>query len=152
MRSTLLPSSRLWTSLFLGLCWLPWVSEHATAQLWDVPPLPPVKYVQAQDGMTATIGNESVHISVCRPSVIHFVSTPEPPTTRQIQPWMLDSRESCPGAKFKVSETTDAAILTTDTLKIELSLKWGNVQFSTAGGENLLRERNSIPRAYEPLN
>jgi alpha-D-xyloside xylohydrolase len=63
---------------------------------------------------------------------------------------MLDSKESCPGAKFKVSETTDAAILTTDTLKIELSLKWGNVQFSTAGGENLLRERNSIPRTYEP--
>jgi alpha-D-xyloside xylohydrolase len=49
-----------------------------------------------------------------------------------------------------VSETTDAAILTTDTLKIELSLKWGNVQFSTAGGENLLRERNSIPHTYEP--
>jgi alpha-D-xyloside xylohydrolase len=63
---------------------------------------------------------------------------------------MLDSKESCPGAKFKVSETTDAAILTTDTLKIELSLKWGNVQFSTAGVENLLRERNSIPRTYEP--
>jgi alpha-D-xyloside xylohydrolase len=126
------------------------MAKQATAQLWDVPPLPPVKYAQAQDGISATIGNESVHISVCRPSVIHFVSTPEPPTTRQIKPWMLDSKESCPGAKFKVSETTDAAILTTDTLKIELSLKWGNVQFSTAGGDNLLRERNSIPRTYEP--
>lgn len=126
------------------------MAKQATAQLWDVPPLPTVKYAQAQDGISATIGNESVHISVCRPSVIHFVSTPEPPTTRQIKPWMLDSKESCPGAKFKVSETTDAAILTTDTLKIELSLKWGNVQFSTAGGDNLLRERNSIPRTYEP--
>jgi alpha-D-xyloside xylohydrolase len=63
---------------------------------------------------------------------------------------MLDSKESCPGAKFKVSETTDAAILTTDTLKIELSLRWGNVQFSTVGGDNLLRERNTIPRTYEP--
>lgn len=101
--------------------------------------------------MTATIGNESIHISVCRPSVVHFVSTLEPPNTiRQSQPWMLDSKESCPGAKFRVSETSDAAILTTDTLKVELSLKWGNVQFSTAEGENLLRERNSIPRTYEP--
>src|SRR6201997_2773504 len=150
MRSTLLPSSRLWASLFFGLCCLTWMAKQATAQLWDVPPLPPVKYAQAQDGIRATIGNESLHISVCRPSVIHFVSTPEPPTTRQIKPWMLDSKESCPGARFKVSETTDAAILTTDTLKIELSLKWGNVQFSTAGGENLLRERSSIPRTYEP--
>jgi hypothetical protein len=65
---------------------------------------------------------------------------------------MLDSKESCPGAKFKVSETTDAAVLTTDTLKIELSLKWGNVQFSTGGGENLLRERNSIPAPTNLLN
>jgi alpha-D-xyloside xylohydrolase len=150
MRSTLLPSSRLWTSFFLGLCCLTWTAKQATAQLWDVPPLPPVKFAQAQDGITATIGNEIVHISVCRPSVIHFVSTPEPPTARQIKPWMLDSKESCPGTKFKVSETTDAAILTTDTLMIELSLKWGNVQFSTASGEGLLRERNSIPRTYEP--
>jgi alpha-D-xyloside xylohydrolase len=63
---------------------------------------------------------------------------------------MLDPKESCPGAKFQVSQTTEAAILTTDRLKVELSLKWGNVQFSTAGGENLLRERNSIPRTYEP--
>jgi alpha-D-xyloside xylohydrolase len=150
-RSTLVPSRNLWTSLFLSLCWLIWSTQKATAQLWDVPPLPPVKYAQVQDGMTAKIGNESVHISVCRSSVIHFVSTPEPPNkVRQSQPWMLDSKESCPGAKFQVSETKDAAVLTTGTLKIELSLKWGNVQFSTAGGESLLRERNSIPRTYEP--
>jgi len=59
---------------------------------------------------------------------------------------MLSSKESCPGANFQVSQTAEAAILTTDTLKVELSLKWGNVQFSIARGENLLRERNSILR------
>ncbi len=151
MSSTSFSLSRLCVSLFLGLCWFPWGSEQAAGQLWDVPPLPPVRYVQAQDGITATVGNESVHISVCRSSVIHFVSTPGPLNkVRQNLPWMLDSKESCPGAKFQVSETSDAAILATDALKIELSLKWGNVQFSTAGGENLLRERNSIPRTYEP--
>ena len=151
MRLNLLPSRSFWTSLFLGLCGLTGTATQATAQLWDVPPLPPVKYAQARDGMTATIGNESVHISVCRSFVIHFVAAPEPPDTiRQSQPWMLDSKQSCPGAKFQISQTSDAAILTTDALKIELSLKWGNVQFSTATGEGLLRERNSIPRTYEP--
>src|SRR5690349_5950824 len=151
MRLNLLPSSSFWTSLFLALCWFIWTTEQATAQLWDVPPLPPVKYVQAQDGITATIGSESVHISVCRSSVIHFVASPEPPnTTRQNQPWILDSKQSCPGAKFQVSQTAEAAILTTDALKIELSLKWGNVKYSTVTGEDLLRERNSIPRTYEP--
>jgi len=87
MRSTLLPSSKLWTSLFFGLCCLTWMAKEATAQLWDVPPLPPVKYVRAQDGITATIGNESVHISVCRPSVIHFVSTPESVSTVWVSQW-----------------------------------------------------------------
>lgn len=151
MRLNLLPSSGFWTSLFLGLCGLTGTATQATAQLWDVPPLPPVKYAQARDGMTARIGNERVHISVCRSFVIHFVAALEPhDTIRQSQPWMLDSKQSCPGAKFQISQTSDAAILTTDALKIELSLKWGNVQFSTATGEGLLRERNSIPRTYEP--
>jgi alpha-D-xyloside xylohydrolase len=132
------------------MCCFLWSTMKARAQLWDVPPLPPVKHAPAPDGMTATVGSESLHISVCRSSVIHFVATPEPPNTvKQNQPWMLDSKESCPGAKFQVSQTAQGAILTTDTLKIELSLKWGNVQFSTAGGESLLRERMSIPRTYE---
>ena len=139
------------TYFFIGLwCFLGGTTE-ARAQLWDVPPLPPVKYAAAPDGMTATVGNESLHISVCRSAVIHFVATPEPPNTvRQPQPWMLDPKESCPGAKVQVLLTADAAILSTDTLKIEFSLKWGNVQYSTVAGERLLREGNAIPRTYEP--
>jgi alpha-D-xyloside xylohydrolase len=102
--------------------------------------------------MTATVGTESLHISVCRSSVIHFLATPESPDKLKInQPWMLDSKESCPGAKFQLSQTPDAAVLTSDTLKIEFSLKRGNVQFSTRGGESLLRERDSVPRTYEPI-
>ncbi|MFI5096298.1 MAG: hypothetical protein ACHQIK_22995, partial [Candidatus Acidiferrales bacterium] len=137
--------------LLLGLCCFFWSATEARAQLWETPPLPAVKYAPAPDGMIATVGNESVHISVCRSSVIHFVATPEPPdTVRKPQPWMLDLKESCPGAKFQVSSTADAAILTTDTLKIEFSLKWGNVQYSTISGESLLREGNAVPRTYEP--
>ena len=87
MRLNLLLSSRFWTSLLLTLCGLIWAAQQATAKLWDVPPLPPVKYAQAPDGMMATIGHESVHFSVCRSSVIHFVASPEAPnTTRQNQP------------------------------------------------------------------
>ena len=121
------------------------------AQLWDVPPLPAVQYAAAPDGMTATIGKESVHISVCGASVIHFVAAPElHSAVARSQPWMLDPKDACPGAKFQLSQTADAAVLTTDTLKVELSLKRGNVQFSTTGGEVLLRERDSVPRTYEP--
>ncbi|HZD30616.1 MAG TPA: TIM-barrel domain-containing protein [Candidatus Angelobacter sp.] len=117
-----------------------------------MPPLPTVTVAAAPDGMTATVGTENLHISVCRSSVIHFVATPAPAEKlKQNQPWMLDSTESCPRAKFQFSQTTDAAILTTDALKIELFLKRGNVQYSTRGGEILLRERDSIPRTYDPV-
>jgi len=121
------------------------------AQLWDIPPLPPVKVAPASDGLTATIGSEKVHISVCGGSVIHFVASPEPtePAAKN-QPWMLDPKESCPGAKFELSQTPESAVLTTETVKVELSLKWGNVEFRTTAGESLLRERNSVPRTYEP--
>src|ERR1039458_7703585 len=78
-----------------------WSPADAVAQLWDTPPLPPVKYSPAPDGMTVSVGAEQVHVSVCRSAVMHFVANPEPSNAiRQNQPWMLDSKESCPGAKF----------------------------------------------------
>jgi alpha-D-xyloside xylohydrolase len=151
-RATSVRQRNMWLSILAMCCFL-WSATPTRAQLWEVPPLPPVHYGQAPDGITATVGNESLHISVCRPGVIHFVATPEPPANvKPNQPWMLDSKESCPGAKFDVSQTADVAILTTDTLKVELSLKWGNVQYSTVRNESLLRERNSIPRTYDPAD
>jgi alpha-D-xyloside xylohydrolase len=151
-RATSVRQRNMWLSIPAMCCFL-WSATPARAQLWEVPPLPPVHYAQAPDGITATVGNESLHISVCRPGVIHFVATPEPPANVKLnQPWMLDSKDSCPGAKFNVSQTADVAILTTDTLKVELSLKWGNVQYSTVRNESLLRERNSIPRTYDPAD
>ena len=113
------------SSLLFVMCCLLWSPTDARAQLWETPPLPPVKYAAAADGMTVSVGAEQVHVSVCRSAVIHFVANPEPSNAiRQNQPWMLDSKESCPGAKFQISQTADEVILTTDTLKIEFSLKW----------------------------
>ncbi len=128
---------RISSFLLLAICCLLGSPADARAQLWETPPLPPVKYSPAPDGMTFSVGAEQVHVSVCRSAVIHFVATPEPSSAvRQNQPWMLDSKESCPGAKFQISQTADEVILTTDTLKIEFSLKWGNVQYSTLGRRN----------------
>jgi alpha-D-xyloside xylohydrolase len=152
MRGGTLQAFNIWTLVFLVVCCLLGSATEANAQLWEVPPLPLVKDAPASDGMSATVGAENLHISVCRSSVIHFVATPE--LTSAVDPnppWMLDSKESCPGGTFQVSQTADAAILTTDTVKIELSLKWGNIKYSTIGGEDLLRERNAIPRTYETV-
>ena len=139
------------TSVFLGICCFLFSAMETRAQLWDVPALLPVNYAPAPDGMTASVGKESVHISVCRSGVIHFFATPESSRmVRQTQPWMLDPKESCPGAKFQVSRPPTRYALPPTLLKIEFSLKWGNVQYSTCSGESLLREGNAIPRTYEP--
>jgi alpha-D-xyloside xylohydrolase len=150
---TIPPGQARWSRALLILSLFSLVQSPLAlkAQLWEVPPLPAVTHAEAADGLIATVGKESLHISVCSSSVIHFVATPEPSyAVRHDKPWILNSKDSCPGAKFQVSKTADAAILATDTLKIELSLKWGNVKYSTMGGEALLRERNSIPRTYDP--
>src|ERR1035437_1443012 len=86
------------SSVLLAMSCFLWSPTDARAQLWETPPPPPVTYAAAADGMTVSVGAEQVHISVCRSAVIHFVANPEPSRAiRQSQPWMLDSKESCPG-------------------------------------------------------
>ena len=63
---------------------------------------------------------------------------------------MLDRKQSCPGAKFQFSQTDDMAVLTTAALKVEFSLKRGNLTYSSTGGKLLLRESSDVPRTYEP--
>jgi alpha-D-xyloside xylohydrolase len=137
--------------IFLALSCYLGSAERLAGQLWEVPPLPPVTASQAPDGVTASVGNEVLHITVCRPSVIHFLATPSSENSSAKHPWVLDAKESCPGAKFSFSQSADTATLTTDTLKVELSLKWGNVKYSNLAGATLLRERNAVPRTYDPV-
>jgi alpha-D-xyloside xylohydrolase len=115
------------------------------------PPPPPISVSQADDGLTAKVGDESLHISVCADSVIHVVASPKPlDSLHSPQPWMLDPKQSCPGAKFEFAETADADTLTTGTLKVEFSRKRGTLKYSSAAGEKLLAERDGMPRTYEP--
>ena len=49
--------------LLLAICCLLGSPTDALAQLWDTPPLPPVTYAPAADGMTLSVGAEQVYIS-----------------------------------------------------------------------------------------
>ena len=92
----------------------------AAQLLGAIPALPPVVVTQTADGLTATIGDETLRVSVCNASVIHVIATPKPPgSIKDDHPWILDPKQSCPGAKFQFSQTDDAAVLTTATLKVE---------------------------------
>jgi len=127
-------------------------STPLTAQLLGaIPPLPPVVVTRAEDGLTAKIGDESLRVSVCSAFVIHVVATPKSiESLRHDQSWILDAKQSCPGAQSQFSQTDETAVLTTASLKVELSLKRGNLTYSSVGGQDLLHESDQVPRTYEP--
>jgi alpha-D-xyloside xylohydrolase len=145
-------ATRLGCAVTLALSFLVTYSTPLTAQLLgQIPPLPSVVVTRTDDGLMANIGDETLRVSVCNVSVIHVTATPKSPESiRHDQPWILDPKQSCPGAQFQFSQSDDTAILTTATLKVELSLKRGNLKYSNIGGQDLLHESDAVPRTYEP--
>jgi alpha-D-xyloside xylohydrolase len=111
---------------------------------------PSISIVQTAQGFTAKIGDESLRVTVCDDDVIHLVAGPgDPAASSPVQPWMLDASKSCPGAKFQFAQDDKNASLTTTALKVEFSLKNGNLTYKDSQGKSLLREGNNEPRTYE---
>ncbi|HEX5284264.1 MAG TPA: TIM-barrel domain-containing protein [Bryocella sp.] len=114
------------------------------------PELPVIVVRQAPHGLHATVGHESVDVTVCTDTVIHVVTTPEGQADRSAKPWMLAASESCPGAEFQYANDGKNAALTTSKLRVQFSLHAGNLIFEQADGGSLLREGEKVPRTYEP--
>jgi alpha-D-xyloside xylohydrolase len=141
-----------WATILLLLLWSV-NSPRSAAQIpgIDIPPQPPTTVTKTDDGMTATIGDETLHVAVCGESVIHVTASPKPLSeVVHDQPWMLDRRQACPGAPFQFNQTRDESTLTTRTLKVIFSPERGNLTYTSAHGEMLLREGDAVPRTYEP--
>ncbi len=112
--------------------------------------LPAISVEQTAHGFAAKIGDESLHVTVCGDDVIHVVAGPGDPTASSpVQPWMLEESKSCPGASFHFAQDDREAILTTAALKVEFSLKNGNLAYRDLQGKSLLRESSNEPRTYE---
>jgi alpha-D-xyloside xylohydrolase len=145
------PDKHKWTIFLLSLCVIVLPSRSSAQMPGKFPPMPPITVTKTADGMMAKIGDENLHISVCADTIIHIVASPKPlDSLKSAQPWMLDSKQSCPGAPFQFSESDDADTLTTAALKVEFSRKRATLRYSSAGGERLLQERDGLPRTYEP--
>jgi len=111
---------------------------------------PSISVEQTARGFAAKIGGESLHVTVCGDNVIHVVAGPgDPAESSPVQPWMLDASKSCPGAKFQFAQDGKDASLTTAALKVEFSLKNGNLNYRDIHGKSLLREGTNEPRTYE---
>jgi alpha-D-xyloside xylohydrolase len=115
-------------------------------------PAPPATIVaQSPQGFDATIGNETLHLIVCSDSILHVVSRPNDVAANHPQPWLLPAGQSCKGAPFEFSKDDKAATLKTTKLTVSISLARGNLTFATSDGKSLTRERDSVPRTYDPV-
>ena len=136
----------LYVSIAICISVLP-ASVQLVAQAHSAPP---ISVEQTARGFAAKIGGESLHVTVCGDNVIHVVAGPgDPAASSPVQPWMLDASKSCPGAKFQFAQDGKYASLTTAALKVEFSLKNGNLEYRDIHGKSLLREGTSEPRTYE---
>jgi alpha-D-xyloside xylohydrolase len=145
-----MPSQNL---LRLALCLIPFTAAFAQQD-------PHVTVQQSPTGLTAHIDDETLHLIVCQPTVIHVIAgpgDPSPATDPQQQPWITPN--SCPGAKFTFAQDAHFATLTTSAVKVSLSLRGGNLTYTKAdaapdgnhiASSDLLREGNQVPRTYEP--
>ena len=130
-----------------------WGAHIGMAQMpgQNLPGLPPISAEQSEHGIRATMGTDVLDIVVCSDSVIHVVAKANAEVEPGQKPWMLDASQSCPGAPFQFAHDAKADTLKTRQLEVTFSLDRGNVSFRAVGGETLLREGNSLPRSYEPM-
>ncbi|MGA8043689.1 MAG: TIM-barrel domain-containing protein, partial [Terracidiphilus sp.] len=106
---------------------------------------------QTPSGFRASAGAETMDVTVCADSVIHVVAKPDQGNAPAPQrPWMLDPKQSCPGAPHTFAKDAQSASIKTARLEVSVSLERGNLSFRTIGGESLLQEGRNLPRAYEP--
>lgn len=126
-------------------------SAHAQMPGQSMPELPPVSAVQTVQGAHATVGDETIEITVCANSVIHVVAKPTSNVAEGRRPWILDAEHSCPGAPFTYAQDSSSAAIKTETLEVAFGLQRGNISFRTCSGYSLLNEGSNVPRTYEPV-
>lgn len=116
---------------------------------------PSVTSVQSNpSGFEVSIGHERLRVTACNDATFHVVATPSQEHAQgssPVQPWMLDPRTACPGAKADFTEEADGYLLTTARLRVKLEKAGGNLVYSTVDKKELFRESSSVPRTYEPV-
>jgi len=137
----------------MPIIFLLWAAYNGFAQMsgQNLPGPPPITAEQSEHGIHATMGSELLEIVVCSDSVIHVVAKANAEAQSGKKPWMLDASQSCHGAPFQFAHDAKVDTLKTKQLEVTFALDRGNVSFRTVAGEPLLREGNSQPRTYEPM-
>jgi alpha-D-xyloside xylohydrolase len=122
-----------------------------------------VEVTQQPGGVTVKTSTDVLHLTVCGPASIHVVASPDGIATAATpkQPWLI---QDCTPAHFTLTMPKDRptapvqgrlwspvnAILDTGTIKVAISLDWGNLEFQDEQGHPLLQEFQDSPRRYVP--
>src|SRR5271165_2910442 len=99
-------------------------------------------------GMVMRHGDETVHLSVCGPTVVHIVAGPgDPKGASPHTPWLL---QPCEPGQFDFKQDEREATLSTSALQVRISLKNSTITFRNPAGDTLLTEMDRRPRVYTP--
>ncbi len=126
-----------------------------------------IHITQQADGVLVTTPVDTLRLTVCGASVIHVVASPNGKAADATpkQPWMLSQAAACTPTKFTltlpksmpsapVSErlwNPVVATLDTGTVRVRISLDFGNLEFTDEQGNRLLEEFEDAPRRYESV-
>ncbi len=140
-----------------------WLVAVATALLAGSLPAQ-VTITQQSDGVTVKTAFDTLRLTVCGPTSIHVVASPDgtAQSATSKQPWLI---QSCRPGKFTFtmpktvrvqpaaskSETLwqpSVATVDTGTIKVLITLAWGNLEFQDEQGHRLLEEFQDAPRRY----
>ena len=139
---------KFWTLLVLGAAPLPVYARF------------PVTVSQQGNIVIVKTLADTVRLTVCGPTSIHVVASPDgsaqDATPRQ--PWLI---QPCTPGKFLLTmpkeepSTTPnnpwkpiVATLDTGSMKVLISLRWGNLEFADEQGHRILQEFEDSPRRY----
>ena len=123
-----------------------------------------VTITRQPDGVTVKTSFDTLRVTVCGPTSIHVVASPDGTAQAATpkQPWLI---QGCTPGKFNftmprtvrvqpaASEAQtlwqpSVATLDTGTIKVLISLAWGNLEFQDEQGHRLLQEFQDAPRRY----
>ncbi|UWZ86297.1 glycoside hydrolase family 31 protein [Occallatibacter riparius] len=110
---------------------------------------PAITVAKDAAGLVMHNGNETLHVSVCGPTVLHIVAGPgDPKGASPFTPWV---QKPCEPGQFEFSQDDKEATLRTSALQLRVNLKNSTISFRNPAGDQLLTEMpDRKPRAYTP--
>ena len=127
-----------------------------------------ISVTRISGGVVVRTPTDTLHITVCGAASVHVVAAPNAENNGNVaagtpkEPWLV---QPCAPTAFTLrspaempartsaalSTSPNMATLDTGTMRILISLDYGNLEFQDEQGQRLLREFQDVPRTYLPV-